>query len=378
VAAGLAAAVGCDDARGSHDYGDAAVTSFAGMAAVDASGTTGAAGMAGPSLLADARPFTGAGGTIANPASTGPLADVVPTPGCGQPAPPTGPHTIMTMGMKDADCADKACGTWMYTREYFVNLPSDYDGMKAYPLVLEGPGCGGKGNNLFNNPTLARLAIRIGLSPSAEAAAIHATNPNQGCFDHRDGDDSVEWAFYENLWDQLATQLCFDQNRVFAAGNSAGGDLANQLGCKYAGDAKHPIRGVLSSNGILSPSEPAPGSPQLEPTCSGKPMAGIWVWGKGGAATTAPNQLPIPDATPAIERALKVNGCAASRYAAATSVPFAISATDTTSCVKLEGCPDATPLVACGLPISPRNASEAVINPSWVAFLKLFLASPGQ
>jgi poly(3-hydroxybutyrate) depolymerase len=92
--------------------------------------------------------------------------------------------------------------------------------------------------------------IRVGLSPSAYWQAYHATNPGQGCFDDADGDNSVDWVFYEDLYDRLAGQLCFDRNRVFVAGEGrSGARLADELACKYAGDVTRPVRGVMSNAG---------------------------------------------------------------------------------------------------------------------------------
>ncbi len=77
--------------------------------------------------------------------------------------------------------------------------------------------------------------------------------------------------FYENLYDALNPMLCFDRNRVFSAGNSSGAYFSNELGCKYAGDALRPVRGVLPNTGGL------PTQAQYVPTCTNKPMAGMWV-----------------------------------------------------------------------------------------------------
>ena len=68
----------------------------------------------------------------------------------------------MTMGTKDPMCADTQCGAWTDTREYYVELPMGYDQNKAYPLLLEGPGCGGRGNDLYKIPALSSSLIRVG------------------------------------------------------------------------------------------------------------------------------------------------------------------------------------------------------------------------
>ena len=81
------------------------------------------------------------------------IVQTVPTPGCGQdPGQALGTAvrgTVQTMGTKPADAADSKKGDWSYEREYFVTLPVGYDNNKAYPLVLEGTGCGGTGMNVI-------------------------------------------------------------------------------------------------------------------------------------------------------------------------------------------------------------------------------------
>jgi len=259
------------------------------------------------------------------------------------------------------------CGPWSFLREYFVQLPTGYDKTKAYPMLLEGPGCGGKGNNLYALPDLATSVIRVGLSPSVEAQALHATNPGQGCFDDKDGDNSVEWPFYEALWDKLASTLCFDAHRVFAGGNSSGAWLANELGCKYSGDAARPIRGVLSNGGGL------PTQRMYVPTCTTKPMSGFW----SHSASDTTDAITVYD-IPAMNRALIVDGCVPTgvTYQNAMFDPFPVSATDSTSCKKYQGCPAATPLVICSLPTNDHSAHDAVVNPGWPTFIKLFSTPP--
>jgi poly(3-hydroxybutyrate) depolymerase len=243
-----------------------------------------------------------------------------------------------------------------------MSLPPDYDNTKAYPLVLEGPGCGGQGNDLYDIPALSNAAIRVGLSPSANAQAFHPVSPGQGCFDDREGDDSVDWVFYENLYDKLAAEVCFDRNRVFAAGNSTGARMANELGCKYAGDAFRPVRGVMTRGPAL------PVETKYQPSCTTKPMAGMWV-----------DQINNPEyafaeTTLAVTRAMGVNGCTiGTSYETAEFEPFSISSTDGSSCKMVKGCPALFPLVICPLlSVSNKTGDTNVVVPGWTAFFKLF------
>jgi poly(3-hydroxybutyrate) depolymerase len=277
--------------------------------------------------------------------------------------------TIMTSGTKDANCAatlngQKKCGAWAVEREYYVKLPSTYKNTQAYPLMFEGPGCGGKGNNLYQNPALDAFVIRVGLSPPPNSVG-HGTNQNQGCFDDKEGDDSVDWVFYENLWDKLAAKLCFDKNRVFSGGNSSGAWFSNEVGCKYAGDPVHPMRAAMPNTGGL------PMEAMYKPTCTTKGMAGIWVHGTGDPTN------PFTGNIYAMNRALGVNGCtpAGVTYQTATFDPFPIQG-NANACKRYKGCNELFPTVVCPLPLNDHGSHDDVVNPAWVAFIKLFQAPP--
>jgi hypothetical protein len=400
MAGAAGSSTGTAGAQGAAGTGTAGTAGTAGIAGTGAAGNatpdagTGAAGNGGAAGMGTAGAAgTGAPGNATTDAgaadsgvvgttdagaggSGGDITKVVPTVGCGMDATGFTPGTLVkftmvTSGVKDPICADAKCGPWgPWTREYFVQVPTGYNKTKAYPLIFEGPGCGGHGNNLYALPDLADSAIRVGLTPSADAQALHATNPGQGCFDDKEGDDSVDFVFYESLWDQLAKTLCFDKNRVFAAGNSNGASLANELGCKYAGDATHPIRGIMTNG-----SAGLPTGTKYAPTCTTRPMAGMWIYAvDDGAANPV---TPIG----AMNRALQVNGCtpAGVSYQIAMFDPFPISATDSTSCKRYQGCPSIAPLVVCSLHATGIGSSTVVtaaVNAGWPTFLKLFSAPP--
>ncbi len=334
----------------------------------DASGAAGATGAGGTIAILDggneAAPGVDGRGDAAADGGVPAILEVAPTLGCGHdPGQALGTlvrGTIQTMGIKAPDCADMSCGAWSYLREYYVQLPMDYDRNKAYPILFEGPGCGGKGNNLYALPDLADQVIRVGLSPPPNDIG-HATNPGQGCFDESEGDDSVEWPFFENLYDQLATQVCFDRNRVFTVGNaSGGGRFADELACKYAGDATRPIRGVMSNSGDWST------NPKFLPTCTNKPMAGMWIHEIGDATR------PFASTKLAIARAMKVDGCTIGTGfddAQFDRFPIGGGNLDTT-CKKIRGCPALFPLVVCAILGNQHSTNPDVANPGFSTFVE--------
>lgn len=356
--------------------GDQATAGVGGTSAGSgAGGDTGGVGGQTPSA------GSGGGGTGGQAEDPNAIQKVKPSPGCGKDvAQALGEfvkHTIQTSGVKEANCAAKLggqpkCGPWSLLREYHLWLPPAYAKNEPYPLVVQGPGCGADGTNVYSlSPTntdadagVGGTVIRVGLTPAPNSIG-HGTNENQGCFDDREGDDSVDFVFYEKLLDQLKTELCYDENRVFVNGNSSGSWLANELVVKYAGDTRgHAVRGVISNTGGL------PSEPQYAPTASGKPYAGLWVLETGDSSSSF--------STPkyAVSKAMQAAGCTANSYDVAQTVAFPVGdGTLATSCKRVDGCGTLFPLIVCALPGNSHGSHAEVVNPAAAAFIDM-LAAP--
>jgi poly(3-hydroxybutyrate) depolymerase len=384
--AGLTSIYGCSSSGGGNTFGSggstgatggatgsggAATGGSTGTGGDSTGGTSGSGGAVGTGGAA-----TGSGGaTDGGPTDmssdmttmTNDITKVRPTAGCGMAPTGTGDQTIQTMGTKPTGCADSKCGAWSYPRQYNVVLPSGYVNTKAYPLVFEGPGCGGHEMDVYplslNGNNAGNTVIRVGLNPPPNTIG-HATNPGQGCFDDKEGDDSVDWVFYENLWDKLAGQICFDQNRVFASGNSSGAWFSNEVGCKYAGDATHPIRGIMPNTGGL------PSQPMYEPTCTSKPLSGMWM----GDIEDPEN--PFSNNIFAMNRAAKVNGCTTT-YEQNMNDPFPIGGGNAANqCKKFKGCPDLYPIIFCTVDNKTHDSHENMAEPGFSTFLQMFQKAP--
>ena len=302
---------------------------------------------------------------------------VIRSEGCGlAPTQATGEfvkYTIETSGTKDPDATGEP-GPWAYPRDYYVWLPPDYDPSKAYPLVFQGPGCTGDGTNVYSlsstndteNVGVNGTVIRVGLTPPPDEIN-HVLAPNAGCFDDAEGDDSVEWPFYEAVINTLNGTLCYDQNRVFASGNSSGGWLANQLGCRYAGNTEgYSIRGVATNQATLRT------DPAHVPTCSNAPMAGFWVNeydNSGGPFPITPEE--------AVMRVVHVNGCTDETFydqLLLEDFPIGNGMPDDI-CKKVVGCPAQYPLVVCAFQGYENSSHDDIFNPGFGAFLQ-GLAAP--
>lgn len=368
--------------------GDTSMTPTSGADSGGASGGASAGSGGGTQTEggAEVEPSGGVGGTpaVAGGGSGGsagasdPLA-VKSAPGCGTaPTQALGEFvraTVQTSGVKDAQCADKLngvpkCGPWSLEREYFVWLPPGYDKNKAYPLVIEGTGCGGKGTDVYpltgpdpgGGPGVGGSVIRVGITPAPNSIG-HGTNENQGCYDDKEGDDSVDLVLFETLLDKLKTQLCYDENRVYVSGNSSGAWIANELACKYAGDTHgHAIRAVAVNQGGL------PTEPQFRPTCSEKPVAGAFVYAIDdlGASFAGPKV--------AISHTMKINGCASTSFDDAQSknefMPYDVAGVAAGTCKRITGCLEQYPVVVCPLPGNNHGSHDDVVNAAFSTFFK--------
>ena len=359
--AGTSASGGSVGTAGSVGTGGSGTTagSSAGGMSIGGSGDTGGSGTGG-----------GAGGSGGGAVND--ITKVWKSDGFGKPyAGPSGTdQTLATMGVKAADCAahlktgTKVCGPWMLNRVFRLQLPANYDPNKSYPLLFEGPGCGGGAGSLYQFPaSFLNTVIRVGLQPSRIEA--HGTNPGENCFDDKEGDDSMDWVFYEVLYDKLNTELSFDRNRVFSAGNSSGSWFSNELGCKYAGDAKRPVRGVIPNTGGLPTEAP------YVPTCTQAGMAGMWVHEIGDTTN------PFAGNIVAIDRAMKVNKCAQANYASAQFENFPIGGGQPDDrCKRIKNCDPLYPLVVCAFAGTAHGGHEETMLPGVPKFIGLFSAPP--
>lgn len=137
-------------------------------------------------------------------------------------------------------------------REYFIQLPSDYDdgsGIHAAalgdekPLIIAYHGYTGAYTNWVGETRAYDLIDVVG-----DGAIFIAPNGK------RDGAGKRVWGgkpdldFFADLLAELDSRgLQYDSSRIFVAGHSNGGGFSNELGCAY-GDV---IRGIVTAAGGL-------------------------------------------------------------------------------------------------------------------------------
>ncbi|MHB8377177.1 MAG: CE1 family esterase [Dehalococcoidia bacterium] len=233
------------------------------------------------------------GGITANAGRTASLA-----PGTVTPPPVTAPPSTPTVPAPDpsatpapppaASPAAAACsparphaaGTFSesiqsggLTRTYIVHIPPSYAGARPMPLVLVFHGSGLDG---------AYMVRYSNFDPLADAAGVimvypDAVAPAREWNTWKSPEDPDDERFVGDLLTTLDRQLCVDPARVYAAGYSNGGGMAQRLACDMSGRIAAvglvgaayftcPERTpVIAFNGTADTFVPFGGSPEADP-----------------------------------------------------------------------------------------------------------------
>lgn len=202
--AGSPASAGTDVSAGGSNMsggGKGGVPDQAGASGAPSSlgGATNAGGVSGAPIAS--------GGAGAGGAPSGGKPPAVPSAGCGKanPTPGSSSSPLMVSG-----------------HQYYVKLPTNYDPNKPYPVLM-----------MFN-PTGNPLSWAEGnagfetTGPKEAWIRAYPTMANNG-----NGWGPSDVAFFAPFYEQVLASFCVDKARVFAAGESSGGDFASILGCEY-------------------------------------------------------------------------------------------------------------------------------------------------
>ena len=263
-----------------------------GTGTTSAGGQTGTAGGSG----------TGTGGST----STGASLDPVPSPGCSATPITTSPCP----GTASAGCSIDVKGT---KREYYLNLPTGYDGKKPVPVVWEYHPWGGSGKGGMTMYQLnSRLTNVIFVSPHGTGDPIGFPNTN-----------GMDEDMTRAVNAEIEAKFCTDKSRYFATGFSYGGSMSFTAACNMSD--------IFRAIGAQS------GSIVSGATCARKtPARMVAIWATHGDADTT---LPIKNTTPMIEALVKANGCTT------TTKPV-----DPSPCVEYQGCKEGFPVIWCVRP----------------------------
>jgi poly(3-hydroxybutyrate) depolymerase len=174
-------------------------------------------------------------------------------------------------------------------RRFFLRLPADYDGKKAWPVIFAFHGAGNKDGNWFDTHT--------GLRAQNEAHAVLVFGESlyrPGSTTERSWQDEGQLpdnlAYVDATLAWLKKNVCVDPGRLFAAGQSSGAYFSQTLGC-HRGDV---FRAVASSDG----------GERLFADCKGHP---------GAFVRYRPSGLNAPDSLRVLAFWKKHNECGATK-----------------------------------------------------------------
>lgn len=126
-------------------------------------------------------------------------------------------------------------------RQYYLDLPSDYDPAgPAKPLIIGYHGTGGSYEAWLTN---YRLRETVG-----DGAILVYPDARPNAAGTKQWDFADDFRMFEELLLHLPDNLVFDSNRVFVTGHSSGGGFTNEIGCRYG----NRIRAIAPDAGGLT------------------------------------------------------------------------------------------------------------------------------
>ena len=242
----------------------------------------------------------------------------MPSAGCGKASPSLGTSSAPLMASN---------------HKYYVKTPSPYEASKPYPVIFMfnptgNPITWAEQNAGYESNGAKTGAIRVYPHPASEASGWGA------------GDVS----FFMPLYDAVTNAFCVDKARVFAAGESSGGDFSSILGCEYANVLRAVAPGA-TKNVSQYPLDPA------RRTCKGQVTA-IVIHGLNDNVVGPENGPKTRD----FYRAL--NHCGT------TTTPVQGYTTPQSNCVQYQGCDAGFPVYWCG----HTDPNYSNTNHGWPAF----------
>ncbi|MBK6919769.1 MAG: hypothetical protein IPH07_20405 [Deltaproteobacteria bacterium] len=170
---------------------------------------------------ADGDSSQGDGGDASADSSTGEGNDTDP--------PPEWLGASMGCGGQPGSILDGVIDVGGVAREYIIELPTDYDPTRAYPLVFGFHG-------LTENMSTSQSRFRVQQEWDGEAIAIYPNGRILAQFGGVSGfeygnPNSADVDMFDVLANTAANQLCVDLDRLFVMGFSDGGYFTHSLMC---------------------------------------------------------------------------------------------------------------------------------------------------
>jgi predicted esterase len=128
-------------------------------------------------------------------------------------------------------------------REYYLDLPTDYDAdAPPKPLIIAYHGTGGSYQAWFD---YYRLRETVG-----DGAILIYPDALPNGAGTKQWDFARDFQMFEDLLARLPSNVTYDTNRIFVTGHSSGGGLSHEIGCRYG----NRIRGIAPVAGGLTTS----------------------------------------------------------------------------------------------------------------------------
>jgi len=299
--------------------GSAGATGAAGTPGSGGRAGGGGAGKSGSGGATGGAPAGSGGGGVG-----GSGAAAKPSAGCSATTAPTpGRTTIDVSGTQ---------------REYILTLPANYDPKHPYRLIVAFHG-GQYNDDWLVNGDPPQSGPYYGIQSEAKDAAIFvASQALSGSWTNQDGRDID---YVTAMVTRFKSQLCIDENRIFATGFSMGGIMTNTVACTQASL----FRAVAAMSGRL-PTTPA--------TC--QPDHPIAYWASHGMSDPT---IPIADGQMARDLFMKDDVC----------IGQAVTM-DANGCTVYQGCTAGDPVVWC--PFDGVHQPPPFAGPAIWSFLSQF------
>jgi poly(3-hydroxybutyrate) depolymerase len=296
-------------------------------------GTTGTAGVGSGGRIG-AGGATGSGGASAidGGAAVGGATGTAPSAGCGK-------ATTLTSARASIDVSGK-------TREYILALPSNYDPNHPYKLIFGWHPWGGSAQQVASGGY-------FGLKNQSNNQAIFVAGEgldyqSQGLgWGNANGEDV---AFYHAMLDRFRSELCIDENRIFATGFSFGAMFSFTLGC--------------TSDSMLRAIMPMAGNATTSGGCAAgtRKVAVMAFIGTDDSLISGHRQAVSTYATR--------DGCSSQTQTMSPSWCDGLSSSNLPcTCVSYQGCADGYPVVSCEYKAGHQQAPNP--GPIW-SFLAQF------
>jgi polyhydroxybutyrate depolymerase len=173
-------------------------------------------------------------GTLAAVAcSRADLDAITPPPGDGGPPDGVTPVTCPSPALQPTDSSMQTVQVGGTVRSYVLHVPPSYDGSKPVPLIVDFHGLTTSGAQYRNSSTFPDVTdpegVIMAFPSGLMGQSFTAWNVGPCCIPTAD-----DVAFARALVTQVSMTACIDPKRIYAAGFSMGGGMANYLACRAA------------------------------------------------------------------------------------------------------------------------------------------------